>query len=490
MTAAKAQRFFDEAVRWLNRGDVARALSVATSGLLQFPQHPPLLTIAGVAQLQRGKVELAENLLSMAHKLAPDYADAIYNLGFILERKGDLPGAISLYRDTLACQPKHLPAMFNLGNVLKVLGDLAAAESCYRQILEVGPHPQAFKNLGILALDDDRHIDAEEYFRAGLALAEDPDIEAYLGFTLLAQERFAEGWQYYEARLTAKSPKMLPALADKPLWDFKAADTVLVWTEEGIGDVVMFASVLNHILDHCARVLLVADPRLHALFSRSFSSNLSLYGAYSEVPIDEIDAQVALASCIGPYRKAGDQFSAFSGDYYLKADERRVAELKPKLAGLAQGKPIVGISWASINKETGSDRSIALAQLVAALDPVVNFLVNLQYGDVVADVDGLSERGVVLHQEESVDVTHDIDGLAALIAACDIVVSIDNSTVHVAGALGAKQIILLPKPCNWRWGIERDTSVLYGKTMLLRQQSRGDWSCLAQLPLLITESLQ
>ena len=295
----------------------------------------PVLTIAGVVQLQRGKLELAENLLSMANKLAPDYADAIYNLGFILERKGDLPGAISLYRDTLACQPKHLPAMFNLGNVLKARGDLVAAESCYRQILEVGPHPQALKNLGILALDDDRHIDAEEYFRAGLALAEDPDIEAYLGFTLLAQERFAEGWQYYEARLTAKSPKMLPALADKPLWDFKAAGKLLVWTEEGIGDVVMFASVLNHILDHCTRVLLVADPRLHALFSRSFSSNLSLYGAYSDVPIDVVDAQVALASCIGPYRKAGDQFSAFSGDYYLKADERRVAELKPKLAELA-----------------------------------------------------------------------------------------------------------------------------------------------------------
>ena len=211
-----AQRFFEEAARSFNRGDVARALSVATSGLLRFPQHPPLLTIAGIAQLHRGQVEHAEKLLSTAHRIAPDYIDAIYNLGFIRECKGDLPGAISFYRTALSRHPTHLPTMFNLGNVLKACGDVAGAEGQYRKILDIGPHPQAFKNLGILALDDDRHIEAEEFLRSGLALADDPDLEAYLGFSLLAQERFAEGWQYYEARLKAKPPEMLPTLADKP----------------------------------------------------------------------------------------------------------------------------------------------------------------------------------------------------------------------------------------------------------------------------------
>ena len=489
MTATTAQRFFEEAARSFNRGDVARALSVATSGLLRFPQHPPLLTIAGIAQLQRGQIEIAESLLSTAHKIAPDCIDAIYNLGFIRECKGDVPGAISFYRNTLLRQPMHLPAMFNLGNALRACGDLAGAEEQYKKILNVGPHPQAFKNLGILALDDDRHIEAEEFFRSGLALTDDPDLEAYLGFSLLAQERFAEGWQYYEARLKAKPPKILPTLADKPSWDFKEVGTVLVWTEEGIGDVVMFASVLPNMLDCCNRILLVADPRLHPLFSRSFSSKISLYGTYTDVPIDEVDAQVALASCIGRYRKTIDQFAATS-DGYLHADERRRKALQSKLTALAGGKRIVGISWSSINKETGPDRSIVLAQLMAMLSPEIYFLVNLQYGDISADVDGLTEGGARPYQEDSVDVFHDIDGLAALIEASDLVVSADNSTVHIAGALGVNQIILLPKPCSWRWGVERDTSLLYGKAKLLRQRRRGDWSCLSELPALMTQVLQ
>ena len=488
MTAATAQRFFSEATRSLNRGDPAQALSIATTGLMKFPQHPPLLMVAGIAQLHRGRLDLAEGCLSMASKLAPKYADAIYNLGFVLERKGDLVGAMSRYQQTLAIEPKHLAAMFNLGNAFKASGDLASAEGCYRQILNVAPHPQALKNLGILNLDDDNHIEAETYFRAGLALSEDPDIASYLAFTLLAQERFAEGWQFYEARLKAKPKNILPALADKQLWDFDSAGTVLVWTEEGIGDVMMFASVLQDILDRCDRVVLAVDKRLHAMFSRSFPANLSLRSAYDDVLIDEIDAQVALASCIGRFRQTAHQFSE-TRNGYLKADERRVVRLKSKLTELSGGRPIVGISWSSVNEETGPDRSVGLAALVKALDPRDNFLVNLQYGDVAADIAGLGDQRALLHQEDTVDVTQDLDGLAALIKACDIVVSIDNSTVHLAGALGTDQIILLPKPCSWRWGIDRETSLLYAKTKLLRQQHRGDWSNMRHLPAMLREHI-
>lgn len=487
MKAAAAHRFFTEASSSLGQGDLDNALAIATTGLLKFPQYPPLLLIAGVSQLYRGKLDLAEGCLSMAYKLAPNYADAAYNLGFLLGTKGDLIGAISRYRETLVLQPQHLPALFNLGNALKARGDLASAERCYRQVLDVGPHPEALKNLGILALEDDNHIEAEKHFRAGLALSENPDIESYLGFTLLAQGRFAEGWQFYESRLKAKPKSILTALTDKQSWDFGPAGTVLVWTEEGIGDVLMFASVLQNILDRCERVILAVDERLHALFSRSFPEKLSLCSAYGDISTDDIDAQVGLASCIGRFRKTADQFSETSHGY-LKSDERRSIHLKSKLNKLAGGRPVVGISWSSVNKETGADRSLALGALVDALDPRKHFLVSLQYGDIAADVTGLGEQAAFLHQEVTVDVTRDLDGLAALIKACDILVSIDNSTVHLAGALGAQQIILLPKPCSWRWGIDNDASLFYAKTKLLRQQSRGEWSNMAHLPALLSRT--
>ena len=472
------------AARALNQGDTQQALSLALSGLSAHRDHPQLLVIAGVAQLHQGGLEKAETMLGIACKVDPHNSDALYNLGFVLEQKGDMAGALSLYLRTLEQQPDHLAALFNSGNAFKAVSQFERAKEQYRQVLALAPHPQAHKNLGIIALECGHLVDAEQHLRAGLRLMDDPDIRSYLGFSLLAQEQFAEGWQHYEARLEAKGTGAIPQVRGLQKWNFQPVNELLILSEEGIGDVIMFASVLPELLSVCSCATLVADARLHSLFARSFGAKLTLRDSAEDIAPQDFDAQVALASCMRHFRPSKDSFAAASQGYLCVDDGRRQA-LRENLQHGTPRPLIVGVSWMSVNPETGPDRSVRLIELVENLSSGGCLLVNLQYGDIDSEIAEVLACGHHVYRDPMIDVTDDLDGLATLIAACDIVVSIDNSTVHLAGAIGQEQIILLPFSPSWRWGSKRDTSLLYQKTQLLRQDAPKDWSCLSRLEMML-----
>ena len=480
MTDPSADALVRASASALSQGDNQRALHLAMTGLTAHPDHAQLLVIAGVAYLHLGALDKAESLLGKACKVAPHNSDALYNLGFVLEQKGDMTGALDLYLQTLEQQPNHFAALFNSGNAFKDLRQFERAQEQYRRVLALAPHPQAYKNLGIIALESGHLTDAEHHFRAGLSLMEDADIRSYLGFSLLAQEQFSEGWEHYEARLEAKGAGAVPQIRGLQTWSFQAVNDLLILSEEGIGDVVMFASVLAELLSLCNRATLVVDERLHPLFARSFGSKLTLRNTANGISARDFDAQIALASCMRHFRRSKESFAA-TNEGYLCVDDVSTQTLRANLKHDSQGSLIVGVSWMSVNRETGADRSLKAIELAEALCPESCFLVNLQYGDVDNEIAEMFACGHPVYQAPMIDATNDLDGLASLIAACDIVVSIDNSTVHIAGAIGQNQIILLPFSPSWRWGLERATSLLYQSARLLRQDAPGDWSCLSKL---------
>ena len=158
--------------------------------------------------------------------------------------------------------------------------------------------------------------------------------------------------------------------------------------------------------------------------------------------------------------------------------------------GVAQaGGRLCGISWRSGNKRMGASRSLGLADLAPVLTLPGFSFVNLQYGEVAADIAALRERlGVNVQQAMGVDVFHDIDGLLALIDLCDVVLTIDNVTAHLAGALGKASIVLVPtgRGRYWYWGGE-ERSIWYPSLKLVYQEEVGAWgpgiaSAAASLP--------
>jgi hypothetical protein len=235
---------------------------------------------------------------------------------------------------------------------------------------------------------------------------------------------------------------------------------VLVWAEQGVGDEVMFGSMLGEFRGHVGKLLVQLDRRLIPLFKRSLPDDVEFFERGTVVPEDRYDSHIAIGS-LGQYLRPTLESFEGKGGKYLWADPERIQAMREWLS-VKEGERVIGLSWRSSNPETGAARSLALKDLVKSLQaPGVRF-VNLQYGDVSAEIEALErDEGITVLQCPGLDTTDDLDGLAALIEACDEVVSIGNATAHLAGALGKKTTVLLPKARSWRWSVVGDCCPWY-----------------------------
>jgi ADP-heptose:LPS heptosyltransferase len=163
---------------------------------------------------------------------------------------------------------------------------------------------------------------------------------------------------------------------------------------------------------------------------------------------------------------------------YLKADQKRVSQVQEELRlKNPDSKKLCGISWLSKADKTGLFRNIHLKDFIGLLDNDDFLYVNLQYGEVDEEIAQVEkDLGVTVLNLKSVNMYDDIDGLAAIIEACDLIISIDNTTVHLAGALGKDTRVLLPYVPEWRWMLDRKDSPWYQSLRLYRQQAVFDWS--------------
>jgi ADP-heptose:LPS heptosyltransferase len=161
------------------------------------------------------------------------------------------------------------------------------------------------------------------------------------------------------------------------------------------------------------------------------------------------DAHLPMGDLGGIFRSKKEDISN-KNDAFLVADKERASKIRQSLC--KDDETLIGISWKSKNKQSGSKRSLELKEFSEKLTAPGIKLVNLQYGDVKEDLEQLKRKhGIEILQCASVDNTNDLDGLAALIEACDKVESADNTTVHIAGAVGKTTAVHLNGRKNWRW---------------------------------------
>jgi len=246
-----------------------------------------------------------------------------------------------------------------------------------------------------------------------------------------------------------------------------------------VGDEVMFGSMLGDFRSCVGKLLVQLDRRLIPLFKRSLPDDVEFFERGTVVPEDRYDSHIAIGS-LGQYLRPTLESFEGKGGKYLWADPERIQAMREWLS-VKEGERVIGLSWRSSNPETGAARSLALKDLVKSLQaPGVRF-VNLQYGDVSAEIEALErDEGITVLQCPGLDTTDDLDGLAALIEACDEVVSIGNATAHLAGALGKKTTVLLPKAPSWRWLAEGESTPWYTSVALMRRDAKDE----SWLPLL------
>jgi tetratricopeptide (TPR) repeat protein len=416
----------------------------------------------------QGKLDEAEAALDRALALRPNHPEAHSNLGSVLQARNKLDEAVACYERALALKPDRPEVLSNLGTAHHAQDHLDEAVACYERALAVNPDfAEAHHNLGCVLFSLGQVDEALARHSKALALQPDyPQARFAESLAQLCKGDFAAGWRNYESRWNTKDHDTPRRAYSEPLWTGEklASGRLLIWGEQGIGDEIMFAGLIPDLLRTGNRCVLDSIARLKPLFARSFPGVEVISG---HRPGDNPELDIAAHSPSGSlprlFRLSTAAFAATTSPYLLADPEKR-NQFRTRYS---DGRPLVGLAWHTNNRKTGRSRSIDLSWFAPLLARPDIRWISLQYGDHQALEPILVDR--------SVDQLKDMDDFAAQIAALDLVVTIDNSTAHLAGALGVPVWLLLPFAADWRWLDAGERSPWYPTMRLFRQPKLRDW---------------
>jgi len=415
----------------LDRAEEGEA--VLRAALTQRPDHAgALLALAGAVQ-RRG----ADAVPVYARCLVAEPADAeAWNgHGLALQKADRIDRAADAYARALRLSPALTEALTNLGNARRLQGRGAEAAALHRRALDRRPdYAAAHANLGqaLQDLGDDRG--AEDSFTRALSFDPTESIARFNRAILrLRQGRLAEGWADYADRFASGRlgpPRRLPI----PEWTGEdlANRRILLWAEQGLGDELMFGSVLPDVIARAGEVVVECDARLVPLFRRSFPS--AIVRPPTRQPMD--------ADCHAPFGSLPRLLRGRLGDFpartgWLCPDPAKVALWRERLAALGPGLT-VGIAWTS--RRITTERKVSYTTL-DQWAPILRLpglrLVSLQYDGRLDEIAAAEERfGVRIHRWEDLDQTNDLESTAALVSGLDLAVTVASSVGELAGALG------------------------------------------------------
>ena len=466
-------------LRHLADGDAAGALDYFHLALHYAPDLFPACAARVKALLALDRASEEAGAYREFLQANPGHPGAAYALALWHHARGDYELALALLRPLVGGQPPHRDACNLLGLILgREFGQFEEGERLLRLALAPDPlWPVALSNLGWILLEKGDYAQGLKLLDA--VLARDPDdhetrvVRSYMN---LKRGDFGQGWRDYEARQHSRFAMHRPF--HFPQWDGTpiSGKTLLIYGEQGFGDQIMFASCFEQAITLAGRCIIECEPRLVALFRRSFASVCIEAEVRGEVPAwlaraQPIDCQIPMGSLPGFFRKRWEQFPRHSG--YLCAAPERVAYWRARLDALGPG-PKIGLSWrGGIAATRRHLRSLALEEFLPVLRLPAKF-VSLQYGNCADDLNALSrEHGVILpHWQDALD---DYDETAALVCALDLVISVCTAVIHLAGALGKPVWILVPAVAEWRYLDRGEIMPWYPSARLFRQTESGRW---------------
>jgi tetratricopeptide (TPR) repeat protein len=432
--------------------------------------------LGNILQAQN-KLDEAAACYERALALDPDCAEAHTNLGNILHGRGKLDEAEAHHRRSLAANPELAESHYNLGNTLQSQDRVDDAAACYERALALRPdYAKAHYNLGTARLAQANPDEALAEYRKALAIQPGYAQAAFAeSLTQLLKGDFTAGWQNFEWRWQAKNLHETPMRAyPQPLWKGEkfASGRLLIWGEQGIGDEIMFAGLIPDVILTGNRCILDCNARLKPLFARSFAGvDVVTVQDEQQNPSADIVAHLPSGSLPGIFRRTPAAFADTTSPYLVASAAAR----ERFRVRYADGRRLAGLAWHTTNQKTGRSRSIDLSLFAPLFARREIRWISLQYGDHRALENQAKAAGAPILIDRSVDQLANIDIFAAQIAAMDLVVTIDNSTAHLAGALGVPALVLLPAAPDWRWLEEREDCPWYPTLRLFRQPKLGDW---------------
>ena len=513
----------DYAVAHSNRGNALKELNRLAEAVASFdraieikPDYAEAYYNRGVAFQELKRFGEAASSYNRAIEIKPDYAEAYYNLGIAFHELKRFEEAAASYNRAIEVKPDYAEAHSNRGNALKELNRLGEAVASFDRAIEIKPdyavaHSnrgnalQALKQFVAALASFDSAIEikpdyAEAYSNRGNAFQELKQFDAALasydkaielksdcndayqnrGLLRLGLKDFRKGFLDYKYRwgatdFSSKPQKTTIASALKS----GLKGRLLIWAEQGLGDEIFYAGLLPTLDAEDVSITLSADKRLHPIYRRSFPKvdlldknilmNLSVdTGFDAQVPVGDLGLLLDLDAAVIQATRSP----------FLMSDPVKRDSYRRTISALGPGL-VCGVAWKSVNPKFGTDKSIDLGSFEPLLDlPGVHFI-NLQYGEVKEEIQHIkSKLSVDVHQIPGIDVYHDIEGLLALIDACDVIVTTSNVTAHLAGSIGKRAAVLVPysKGKIWYWHHHDERSFWYPSLNLFYQDNPHTWN--------------
>jgi tetratricopeptide (TPR) repeat protein len=494
----------DQAVALHQRGHLDEAARIYSAILDSTPDQPDALNLLGLLRHQQGRNVEALRLIGGALERAAQSADIVNNYALVLaalgrheealaqlgqalainathinalaNRAGTLTRlkryeeALATYQRLLDVQPDHLGALNESGGLNMRLGRPQAALACYDRALAVNALPELHVNKGTALRALRRDEEALASFAA--AIASKPDFaEAHWDASLLRLRHgdFARGWKDYEWRWRKADWAARRRNFSAPVWLGDApiaGKTILLHAEQGFGDAIQFVRYAPFVAKSGASVILECQPELMPLL-RDVEGVAEIVARGDALPA--FDFHCPLLSLPLAFGTRLDTIP--NAVPYLNAPEPRLREWAVRLADLP--KPRVGLVWAG-NPAHLSDchRSVALRALTPILALAGIHVVSLQKDATAAD------KSLLAQFPNAVDVGHelrDFADTAAVIVQLDLVIAVDTSVAHLAGAMGKAVALLLPFSPDFRWLLDRADTPWYPTMRLFSQSALGDW---------------
>ena len=457
----------------ISSGKIGEAEPLLKELLKSSSNNSELLHQMGVVKYFQGFYEEAIHYLSSAIKYKKNNPDYYFWRALSFGRNNDNLRAIIDYRKSLSLNANNASCIHNYAKALGREGEWQSALKQVEKAIKIRPDdPDLLVTRGFIEFKLDQLETSDHTFKK-IIESHPQNYEAmyFRGITNLKRKNFDIGWELFDHRWNSPSFLSKRYNFETAEWNGSSrGEKLLIWDEQGPGDQTMCSLFFNKPLGNFKEIIILCDPRLQGIFSRCFDKNITFLPNDYDIKKIQYDEHLSMFGLLKYYAKQ-DQDPKTNG-VILKFDGDEVNRIKGKLKG---EKKICGISWFSENNQSGKDRSYSLLNFIKSFGNSMHdyVYINLQYNSSIEEISQVSRKlGVTIYNDDEIDLFNDIDGLLNLAGACDFIISIDNTTIHLAGAAGINTHVLLNKPWDWRWldGI----NIWYPKTRCYHQEEAVD----------------
>lgn len=447
---------------------IRNALGLGEELLQRFPDQYDVHVALGNVYALIKQFDKALPYYEKAVSLAPQKTQALNNLGIAYKELGLNEKALAAYQKVIEIHPNDSAVYNNLGNLLRQTGAFEQAFEALSRSIKLNPsYADAYSNVGALFKEQKMYAKAEPYYQKALQM-EPNHINANFDTALLAlvKGNYEEGWRRYEYRLAVKELLAKTHAYKTPLWKGEPLKdkTIVLQNEQGFGDNIMFIRYAQKFLEAGAHVIVRTRPDLVRLFQTA--------DARLEV-IDEESSSIPAHDFYLPLLCSAQRFATTLETIPQEFPYFFVPKSKIDVA-LSPDRMKIGIVWSSspTNKDF-KNKHIGLNAYRSWFGLEGIQWISLHVGDEAKDIarEGLSDTIVDISP-----VLSDFYETAKVMMHLDLVITTDTAVAHLCGALNVPVWVLTPKPADWRWMQEGDTTPWYQSVKVFRQTVSGDWS--------------